>query len=617
MSTTTACFPVTGSYLAAALKMQVEYADLLDGWRAWLERGSRPTHAEAVLLWRLIDLTRARRGKDGVWADVSEKVLPSSDQMNKVIDQEKFNKFRDEMLPMRQQIEAVATELVLLLETPELRTELNAYPDELRWGYAAQLGDGLAESGVGMLYLHKTVVEPVPDDRRLLPALHTQQLTGGSLARTTFTVDTPPVRRAARAYVTLLTKVLPAVLASDLDKFTEVSVDFILRSVAVDEIASAATLKDKLEIADRLILQDVDAWIEANKPWWAQTSMVRVSTGIAGMFDVLNVGLAVAKFWDKPSPVTTAAVMRAVSSLIASASTVNEMFGLKFVVLSKSAKSYLTRFNAVYDVAMASIATYETWKAVHTGDYSVAAGQAMQAVGLAATAGISTYATLVGVAAVIPGLQVLALVGFLLILGGTLLVEYTKDSRYEMWLGNSWFGINWSSVDVEESPETPMYRAKVRDANGQDFPDIARQVSTWISIFYPIDLKVTHDATYVYVTCSPTLAAPEAAVSLRRIEDEGLVLPGPFKDYLVYNRALNDTSDANIVPTLTGTPPLQQVTGWRARLDHGPWWPTFDLHTHYFEVAMTPAGALTSQIIHDIEAGNAVPFLIQGRTKVE
>ena len=623
MTPTRTCFPVTTNFVANAIKMHGQYVRLLDDWEAWLGTGTRPSNAEQLLLWQLIDLTLKRRDKtkDGSWADVNAKVLPTVEEMNNVLNNDRFDRFGNEMRDKRQQIEDTAFELVNLLQAPDFLTELNSYPYPQRWEYIGQLADRLGDSAVGLLYLRQGAIAQTPADLKLLPLLHPLQLTSAprSLSWKTASEDVGLTRKAFRAYVFVFEKLMPA-FAGKLNPgvFEEVFIDLIIRSVNDPRIEQAAA-GERLTVINDLIMKDVDAWVKVNRPWWwEKPAVVKLGFALQGVLDVANVVFASQKLSKDPkNPALYLALSRAVSSLAGSAAKVGESFDWQFLKRSKAAKDALTRYNAVYDIVIGAVALYDTEQAVRTGDLSVALGQGMQAAGLFAGAYVGLV-TIGVTGAIAPPLALLAIAGLLLVLAGSAIVTFTQDTPYEQWLQNSWFGDNWGLADVDANPGTPMWRTKVKDpVTGQEYPDIARQVSFWVSMFYPIDFKVTGDATFVYVTCKPKLAAPDALVNLSRIENEAVPVFTDFHSFPVYSKPLNDTSDLNIAATLEGTPPNQHVAQWTARLDHGSWWPTIDTSRHWFEVEMTPAGALSAALAEDVKNSDGLPFLLRASTKVE
>jgi hypothetical protein len=359
--------------------------------------------------------------------------------------------------------------------------------------------------------------------------------------------------------------------------------------------------------------------VKVNRPWWwEKPAVVKLGFSLQGVLDVANVVFASQKLYQDPkNPALYLALSRAVSSLAGSASKVGESFEWQFLKRSKALKNTLTRYNAVYDIVMGAVAIYDTEQAVRTGDLSVALGQGMQAAGLFAGAYVALV-TIGVTGAVAPPVALLAIAGLLLVLAGSAIVAFTQDTPYEQWLQNSWFGDNWALVDVDAAPGTPMWRTKLTDpVTGEVYPDIGRQVSFWVSMFYPIDFKVTGDATFVYVTAKPKLAAPEALVNLSRIENEAVPVFPDFHSFPVYSKPLNDTSDPNVTVTVEGTPPNQRVSQWTVRLDHGPWWPTIDLSRHWFEVEMTPGGALSAALAEDVKSSDGFPFMLRAATKVE
>jgi hypothetical protein len=609
------CGPVTGSKLAEALQLSKTYGDLLDGWRLWLCQGPRPSNAEKLFLWRLIDLTRTRRAR-GVWKDVDSDFLPTVEAMDAVLDKDEYYGFEAQVLARRQNIEVAARELVQLLDSPELMREVNAHPDTSRLQYIAQLTEGLGESHVGMLYLRSAVTCSPPDDPDLLPLVNPRQLTKTQETWRTVTDASGPAKEAAGAYLHLLFQVMPAVF-NDKVAFDEVSLDFILRFVQEDRLVNAGSVQQAMALADDIILKDVDAWVKANQPWWSTPGAKKLGASIGGIFDLISLGMAVSKLRENPSAANVAALLRALSALTASASTFGEHFArARFLVRSGQLINMLSAFNAVYDVAMAAVAFYDSSEAANKGDYSVAVGQAMQGVGLSVAAGASVYATAAVGAAAIPGLQLLALAALVLVLGGALLSTYTADTPYETWLQNCWFGEDWDDVDLDEKPNTPMYRTKLQTESGLQYPDIARQVSTWLSILFPVELEVTKRGLYVHVRCKPVLAGPDSIITVTRIDSDGL-LPAPYTETLVYQRRLGDDTDPDVEVTVTGTSPLECVTEWRARFHCGSWWPTFDLGTRWFEVTITPSSPLAARLMDEIKAGASLPFLIRARTEVK
>jgi hypothetical protein len=601
-----ASFPFCHSYVADALGLRQAYAEAVDAWYVWLETGKDPSNGEQLLLWRLIDLTLTRRGKDGAWENLDDKIVPTVQVLNNVIDQAKYHAFESVVTSQRQAMENAALALVTLLDTAELRTEFNGLPDVQRWEYAAQLADGLAGSNVGMLCLRKSVTA----DASPLPVIHPDQFTKSTLSWQT---ASSLARRAARAYAHAVLKVLPALLADEQSTaFRALGQDFVDRFFP-EGVVTGPSLEEKVSQAEE--------WLKSNQPWWASESL---ASGVQAGFDVLNLGLAVFALASAPSTANLAAVARAASSLVSSASSWAKVaFGEEsLLVISKSTSAVLADLNLVYDVWMGARALYASSEAARTGDYSVAVGQAMQGVGLATAAGVAAYTATIAGAALIPGLQLLALGALLLILAGIVIATYTVDSPFEQWLQNCWFGSNWASVTADEGPGTPMYRSRRVDGT----PDIARQVSFWLSVFYPIRLKVTKGSnpTDVNLACEPTLAFPQSQVNVWRIDDQGTITPGPFVQIPIYGKPIDDLSDPRVVHTVTGTPPDERILDWIATFGSRDWSQgtsaTFDMSGHWVEVEMTlPAGfapELTAQIMGNSLPGFSFPLITRMQAKV-
>ncbi|GAB3443181.1 hypothetical protein GCM10027517_21310 [Phycicoccus ginsengisoli] len=616
MSTRSACFPVSPTGLTRALQAQQAFAKAVDDWHVWLEAGS-PCNADQLLLYRIITESRDRRESSGIWADVPATAIPTVAQMNDVLDQTKMSLFAAQIEAVRHPVEQAGLALCDALDSTELRLEVLAMPELQRLEYIAEIMTSLSSCNVGMLFMRRSICM----DQSPLPVIHPDHLINSKLDLKGATAAS---RRAARAWAHVALKIIPAVVKDTTDTgFSRIVMDYLGRYFPDGEIvvSPGAKLEDTLVKARQLVAD--------RAPWWLHAKGMG---SVQLLFDVINFSVASRAAWSDPSFSKNAALARALGSLVSSVSSVSKAFkGESYLLtLSKPVSAGLSIANAVYDAGMAVQAVYEARESYVHGDLSVAAGNTMAGVGLGASAIVATAVSLSELeivaisAAVIPGLQVVALGALALILIGTIIATTTVDTPFEQWLQNGWFGNRWDSLDPEQSPDTPLYRTKTLGGT----PDLGRQVSYWLSMLYPIELATSRSAdgsNIVTLTCQPPWPVPaDASLTLWRIDELGAI-EHEYPQKLIYHGTAAEVSRDGVIPSTSGAGPDVVVTQWLAQFGPMDWSqetdPAFDMKGHWVELELTLTGGFDPGLTQGLLSGPegpewSFPLTTRIRTKV-
>jgi hypothetical protein len=563
--------PASGANVARAIYLHTVLMDASQPWFQWLEKGSPTKNADQFFLWKLIDETLKRRADGGAWAHVDKNFIPDIATLTKVLDASKFDAFGAQITKNRQPIEDSAKDLVTLLETEELLTEFNAYGDGWRWKYASDLLDGLADSHVGMAYLRRSVRMSAV----LTPVIHPDQLIKNTKSFTG--ADGVQDFKTARDWLKFAFKLMPLLMADpDRQAFDEMSFEYIRRFFPTIVWQGAETLDDRVSLCQ--------SWLntqESNRAWWTEAESV---FGLASaVLEIVNVGVALYKYADKSNWANMAGFVKALASMTKTVSKfASAAYGEDyFLVLGKTAGKVVTRFAAFYDVVTAAVELFASADSIHTGDYSVAAGHALQGVGLAL--GAADAVGLLSVFLTVPGVQIVAVAALAAVVIGYLLVEYTKDSLFETWLQNCWFGNGWPDLKVNEGPGTPMFRTM----NPDHTPNLGRQICYWYSIFNPMRLTCqwTFDGK-IEVQCRPTLAYQGSYVTVNRVDDD----EGPWDSTQFYANDV-DATGPGIHRLYSTQPGDDHLTIWIGTFGPDRWslgrGANYDLSGKWIEVEMT------------------------------
>lgn len=605
---------VSRSYIAEALGAHQRYLDQLQRWYDWLEDETDAPNAHKLMLFKLIEATIARREPGGAWANEDEDVIPTAGDLREMLDETRFAQFRQEIERLRNPIEQAGLELTTILTSTDFLTELDNLPWDEQLIYADRLADQLVSSNVCFLFLRQSVgsapTTPLPlfsPERLLKPP--------GDFVR----VNTPVVRRAGRIYADVFLKLAPAMLVdADYRTFSLAALDLFGRYFPED-VLDALTFEDKVDDL-RIFLKDNPTYLDRfGKP---------AAASIFVFLELVNVYLAIDMLKKDPGARTTFGVLRAVASLTTALSTAQSV--LKLPTMFKLANSRIVGINvltAVYDLAIAAIDSHSSWR---TNDLSVAAGHALQGVGLAGAAAVSTWAALSAAGAVAPSAALNPVAGALLTLGalvvtfgGTFLIVYTQDPPVQRWFENNYFGSNWSSVDADEAPTDILFRWKRVD----DSPNIPRQVSEYLSMFFPLRLQARQtESGSVVVTVQPTLGYHESHVVVKRINDEGLFSDPPRYTLIpLYMKPANRIED-DVTACLPADPgDEQRLSDWirtftAFELSHQTD-PDYDAEGDVIEVDLTIPDkfqpALSGIVMSSPGVMDQFPFVLRARVRVE
>ncbi|MFI7494381.1 hypothetical protein ACH9D2_06635 [Kocuria sp. M4R2S49] len=569
-------------------------------------RHDEPSNGEQLLLWQLIRLGCQYREENGRWHSLPKDVMPTVKQMNKVIDQEKFTGFEARVEGQRKRVEESARALVLTLESEPVRValeNLRAAKDEKHLEYVAQLAEGLSGSHVGMRYM----IKALQVDESPLPVLHPNQLAS-------VPPPAPDALAASRVVVKsagrIILNVLPALLNLESEeKFREFNRAFLA-------IFAPADVLDAVGGDDIRVQVDVARdWFSKHAAWFGE---IKEATAVAVfVFDAIKVTAAVHKVLADPSAENVAGLAKASTELLSSAGKYGGVIGHTRMLASRQFLNILTRLNAIYDIAMGLGAAYRGLDAFTAGDYSVAVGEGMQFLGLTGGAVAAVYTVAAGAAAV-PVLNVVVISGAVLAFAGGLMVSMTRDTGYEQWLQNCWFGTNWAKTPVGASPESPFYRAKRVD----ETPDMERQVSYWISMIHPVQLTIekTASANVYTVQCDPFVNGPPllayrgSQVAIWRI-DRMDTFPESYRAVRIYGPEPVEAVPALGGISIFGPGDDDRLRGWRGTIDMQT-----VLTDHWIEVQLTMPtarpGDLSAVLSPDM-GGINLPLVSTTRAPVE
>jgi hypothetical protein len=603
-------WPISESYLAIALTYHQLYLEQLELWHDWLE-DTESRNAEKLVLFTLIRDTIKRRGAGGDWQDNSS--LPTSYELLGMLHPSKYTAFRLEVEQKRQPVESAALELVDILASVELIAELDTLPYDEQLLYANTLADQLASSNVGLLFLRQSLNAPPQSP---LPLFHAERLVNqpGSFVDT----DVPVMRRASRVYADVMLKLAPALFAdADYTKFANATLT-LLAKYFPEDIVSALTVEERIDQA-RQYLRDNPDYLDAyGKP---------PAAALYVLFELVNIYRAARALKQDPTVRTTFGFLRAVASLTSGLSAVQKTFKLPAALkLGPRATIGLNSVTVIYDLTVGAIDAHQAWQ---DNDLSVAAGHALQGVGLASAAAASAW---VPVGALFPllalnpvGLGLLAVGALFVTLAGTALIVYTKDPPIERWFENNYFGVNWANVAVDNPPSDLRYGFKHIDGH----PNVPRQVSEFLSMFYPLQLKADRgmqSQRSVTISMQPQLAYHESHVVVTRIHDGGdqggvrrytpiplYAKPANFvQDSVTYYAPLNPRQDEKLSDWIRTFSPIELSQGTN---------PEFDPAGSYLEVEVTLPDklqpALAGIVATHPEVMDGFPFVLRERVFIE
>ncbi|GAA3344722.1 hypothetical protein GCM10020358_49090 [Amorphoplanes nipponensis] len=616
-----ACFPSAPGALSRSLTAHTAYAEAQAAWLAWLTAGHEPSNAEQLTLYQVIRQTVERRRPSGAWADMDDRIIPPADVLENVLDRDKYDAFGTQIETLRRRVEETGRALCELLGSNDLAEELDAYSYEAQLDYLATLLDQLPASNVGMLFIRKSIHL----DQSPLPAVHPDRITRKPIKF--LTSDLPGVRRAAKLWIHAAMKMLPALVKDQKpDKLTGLLVDFIGRYFP-DDLPAAQDFEQRFANAK--------AYLRDHPDLWKSRFDLELAGRINMFFEVVNVVVAVRKTADRPSFTTVLGLVKSITGLGSAALSTKWERATTFVAtdLGKAVKCGLAETNAVLDVITAAVEIYASAESYENGDLSVAAGHALQGVGLATgavIAGVDAAATFLAADAVlafIPGLQVIALGALVAVFVGALLVAYTEDTKFESWLQNSWFGNRWENVDAEAGPEDVWFRAKRVDGT----PDIGRQLSTYLATLYPPHLTARigeHTPLLVGVECKPVLAYASSEVDLWRLADtSGPLEPAHWVRIPVFRRpwTLGRLDDQRVFPDPPTGDPDRRIDSWVASFGPLEWSngtnPGFDMTGQHIELEIVIPDQLAPQIVEAVGGGEAgqdfsFPYVVRSRVEV-
>ncbi|HSH59193.1 MAG TPA: hypothetical protein VK988_06025 [Acidimicrobiales bacterium] len=520
--------PACRSYLAEALHAQTYYFEALDDWNEWLTDPARPTNASKLVLWQLIeDTIEKRRKPGGAWADADE--LPSAETLKALLG-ETYQDFRLEVKALRDPIEATAHGLITILDSVELRAELDGLPHADQVRYINTFLHQLSSSNVGMLYLRRSVC--ISAQPPLLPIFHPSRA-----FTDVFLEDVVPnARRTSRLITQIFFKLLPAATA-DREILHRLSRPY-LTMVLDPNIFTTQTIDIRLLVKERD--KALKAQWDAYKAKWGTRAAL-----VTSVFEVATAVIAFQDIRDDPSPKNNLRFGRALVGVAAAVESAQREIYAHAEDLLAPATRRLIAFNSMIVVLDIVIAARDGWDAWETGDVSVAAGNALQGVGsVAGTVASSALALKLVPTLYVPVLNKVVVASFAVALVGTAVITFTADPPMETWFECNYFGSNWDGVDGDETPLDPRFGFL---DDWIDEPNLERQISEYLSMLYPIGLTVERyegQAGAIKVTLRPSLAYHESEVVVARIDDRGWGSDPPrFVMSTLYSNKINVIPD--------------------------------------------------------------------------
>lgn len=501
--------PACGVQIAKAIELHRKFLEASQAWDRWLNsrhayQPSKPGElpfapvrtADEFTLWKLIYELIRRRDSGGEWAQVDKSVIPKAEDLRGMLGP-RYATFEAEVSSRRVRLEDAAAELADFLASPEFLAEFDQLDEVTQWGYAGDLLDGFADTWAGKAYIRGSLLH----DASPMPMAHLDRVLGTNKTMAEIGNDFTAIKN----FLKVLLKVAP--LAIDKANFGEkVEGKWVYW---IQKNFPAAVWENKKNfpniLAGSLVkLPEID-W----PGFWRENSKILVNT-LGAVLELVSLGYSAQKAVADPSAMNIAKLGKAtLSSVKAVSSFGKQAYGETFpLAFGNTGKYLLSGPGAAFDVYTASTEMLECAKAADISDYSVASGHALQGVGLLVGAAESTgaLAALEGGAVVLGLTPVgwIAVVGLVLVLGGFLLVEMTKDPPIETWLENTWFGKNWDSLTVTDDPHLPTFL--VKDPDG--FPRLDRQVAWWYTAFDPIQATASFSAAAksLLITCQPRRA---------------------------------------------------------------------------------------------------------------
>lgn len=600
-------------HIPEAMRAHGRYVEKLNLWYDWLGNEADATNAQKLMLFQLIEGTIARRKQGGEWADVDPDVVPTAEALQGMLHPTRYPRFKAEVEKLRRPVEEAFLELATILKSDDFLLELN----ELNWHeqlvYVNLLADKVASCNTGVLFLRQCVgAEPGP----LLPAFHPDRLfrQPGSFLGTHNAI----MGRASSVFAEVFLKVAPAMLVDkDYNNFAFAALD-LFHKYFPEDVLDALEFEDKVDDV-RIFLKKHPEHLERfGKP-------VVASIGI--VMELIGVYFAVDALRKDPSVRNSFGLLRAVASLTSSLAAAQAVLKLPKGFAVHDRVPGLNIAIAVYDLVIAAVDTHNSWR---TNDLSVAAGHALQGVGLAGAAAISTLAATTAASSTAPTIAINPVAGAVLTLGalvvafgGTFLIIYTQDPPIERWFENNYFGKNWASVVADESPGEIMFRWKRLDGT----PDIPRMVSEYLSMFFPLKVTATKlDGGFVNVDVVPALGYHESHVLVKRVKDDGYFADPPRYSLLsLYMKPVNRDDDGRTLVRPSEPTDDQKLASWWRRFTalemSQEFDPDFDASGSYIEVDLTIPDqfqpALAGIVMTNPGVMDAFPFVLRTRVRVE
>ncbi len=613
--------PICHSFLADALGAHFRLVDALEEWYEWLgdeEERNNPhefvthkmTNADKVVLHKLISDTIKRRQPNGAWKNIDEDIIPTADELWDMLDTNRFYSFKAKVDVLRGRIEDRALELIKIVDSDQFLVEFEQLPYDDQLEYMAELIDGLPLTEVGMTYLVQVFGKP---DTSPLPVFHPTRLIApvGNF----FSDNFPIMSQAGRVYVTAWLQLAPPLMAQK----TAAEFAELVRVVVGRYYDPAQTFVVTGTDLDELLKRIRDFEAHNNSIYIRELYGARVAASLGILIEFVNVYLVFDTLRKNPNERNTFGLMQALASAASALDSAQKVLNLHSAFkLSRGATIGLNLVGGLYDVIINAVDGYEAWR---TNDLSVAVGHGLQAVGLATAAGVAIAGAISAGEAGAMGGPYLAAGAAVLTFCGILLVQLTQDAPIERWFENNYFGINNNNLLVPEAVGDVRFRWKENDGS----QNLARQISEFISMLYPLRLKLLTSTSHLTFQIEPTLAYHESEIFVFRVEE----IPG-VGSYTtgLYNAPLNDQTEP---PQKTRHVPLnptesQHLEKWERRFTWDEVWafrnpsPPVSLEKTWFEVVVTIPDKFQPAFSHTVLAKpdliDKFSFVLRARAKL-
>lgn len=484
---------------------------------------------KAILHWTQVKNNSSSTDEEIELAEQILSSIPSLAEMKSAIGFEdpksNYKKFEAEYSTLRVDVELAARRYIHTIESSEFLDKFRLLPEEERMQLSSELIEGLSASNIGLSYLIYLAENYIPPDssnignydsetQNNLPALHPDRFLRSSLDFDISSNNTrriEAIRRTSQAFFRLHYEFIPAFRNVSIGKHSVAALHFTWRFYskvtfgntnfknrilsAIDDY-TAQRIHDTIIKTEDILIRSQDYL--NNVPVIRQRIGIGVASSFSFVIETINLLNAIEKIINESSFVNGIALADALVSISEGLHITLERGGKfffrnnKFSLPGKVPLGYLAVFTAIADMVQSLQNSGDAW---NRGDDSVAIAETARAVGFGAIAVAGIWTVLEGASATGPYAPYVALGGAAIVLVGSAVIYYTTNPRLEDLLLNNFFGSNWDRTNTNfPNPDSILFNFFY--LNGE--PNLPRQISAFISILYPINVK-----SIIYIEPNP------------------------------------------------------------------------------------------------------------------